>query len=90
MNTKKILIILMILIILITGIILIEATLEQSPRNYYTYTKAICDEKNFCQDYLITCENKTVKSFIPITGASVQFPENWKDTRENKSEILCE
>jgi hypothetical protein len=47
----------------------------------YTYTKAICDKNNLCQDYTITCEGDELISKSPITGAVVQQEENWKDPR---------
>jgi hypothetical protein len=58
-------------------------------RDYYTYTKAICNDDNFCQDYVITCENKEVTSVEPITGAAIQQDDDWEDPRFNKSEIEC-
>ena len=59
-------------------------------RDYFTYTKAICDNKNFCQDYIVVCDNKQVAEVSPITGAFLQHSESWQDPRENKSEISCE
>lgn len=56
----------------------------------YTYTKAICNHENFCQDYEVTCDNGEVVRVKPITGAAVQNPKSWVDERENKSEIVCE
>ncbi len=52
----------------------------------YTHssTKAICTEDNFCQDYEIFCENSEVISIAPITGAVVQFSEDWQDPRPNE------
>ena len=55
----------------------------------YSFTKAICDGENFCEDYEIKCNsNKTFS--ISATGFAVQFPEEWKDPR-NKEDIekLC-
>lgn len=52
----------------------------------YTYTKAICNESNYCQDYEITCKQGEMLSIRPITGAKVQNPLNWKDPRNNESE----
>ena len=53
----------------------------------YSYTKAICNENNFCQDYLIECEGKEVQEMNPIKNAHVQHPKNWKDPREKRE--LC-
>jgi capsular polysaccharide biosynthesis protein len=54
----------------------------------YTYTKAICNVSNFCQDYEIACKNKQVVSQSPITGAVIQHDADWKDPR-NQTEF-CE
>ena len=55
----------------------------QDPANkHYSYTKAICDENNFCQDYIIVCKESNLISQTPITGAFVQFSEGWEDPRE--------
>ncbi len=59
-------------------------------KNQYTYTKAICTETNFCQDYEINCNNGGIVEMTPITGAFVQHNSNWQDPRENKSRITCE
>ena len=57
----------------------------------YSYTKAICNETNYCQDYEIACKNGEVISKSPITGAAVQFSTNWKDPRDNEAiEKLCD
>jgi len=62
---------------------------ETRPR-VYTYTKAICNDSNHCQDYEIVCEGNITKSTNAITGRTVKFPKYWKDPR-NKEEIerLC-
>jgi hypothetical protein len=53
-------------------------------------TKAICDEKNYCEDYEITCENKKVTKITP-TGAAVQFSDDWEDPRtEEYRKIACD
>lgn len=54
---------------------------------YHIYTKAICNDSNYCQDNEVTCNNNIVVSVKPISGAVVQFSENWKDFRMN--EKLC-
>jgi len=57
----------------------------------YTYTKAICDERNYCEDNEIKCRGNKVISITPITGAAVQFSEDWEDPRDEKEiERLCE
>ena len=60
--------------------------------DYHSYTKAICDENNFCQDYEITCDGENLINMNPITGASVQNPDDWKDPRgedERNNNGLC-
>ncbi len=58
---------------------------EEYDKNYnYTYTKAICNETNFCQDYEIVCDNTTVVDIKPITGAIIQHSSDWKDPRDKE------
>lgn len=57
--------------------------------NHYSYTKAICNETNYCQDYEIICQDKEVIAMTPITGANVQHLPNWKDSRNNAN-TFCE
>lgn len=52
-----------------------------SEDNIHSYTKAICNSTNFCQDYEITCNNNEVVSKTPISGAVIQHEQNWKDPR---------
>jgi hypothetical protein len=53
------------------------------------FTKAICDNKNYCEDYEILCKGKEVIKLTP-TGAAIQFPEDWKDPRHKEEiELLC-
>jgi hypothetical protein len=53
----------------------------------YTYTKAICNSTNFCQDNVITCKGNKTISIKPITGAVVQHNKDWIDPRENKDRL---
>ena len=55
---------------------------------YYSYTKAICNETNYCQDYEIMCDGGNLISMKPITGAVIQHPNDWTDSRNN-SDTLC-
>jgi len=57
--------------------------------NKYEYTTAICDENNFCQDNIITCENNKLTNIAPITGASIQLSNDWVDIRENQFPNYC-
>lgn len=56
----------------------------------YSYTTAICDETNFCQDHIIICNDKEIISVSPIQGAFIQFSKNWKDPRDEKTKEFCE
>jgi len=79
---KKLLILAMILIPLLTGIMLLNA----EPAEYtHSFTKAICTEDNYCQDYEIMCKGNKTMSMTPITGAAVQFSENWEDPRNEET-----
>lgn len=53
----------------------------------YTYTRAICSNKNQCIDILVTCENGRVKSLEPVSNL-VKHDQNWKDPRQ-KLEEFC-
>jgi hypothetical protein len=86
------------LFFIITVIITISASITLSLENpsltgnivldEYTHTKAICNETNFCQDYIITCKKNITKEVIPISGATVQHTKDWIDPRNNPK-TLC-
>jgi len=83
------------LVVLITTISLIfifkENLTSYTIENYYTYTKAICNKTNYCQDYEIICKGKKVIDIRPISGAVVQFPQDWEDPRDKDTRNrLCE
>ena len=59
-----------------------KITEEENSDFPYSYTKAICNETNFCQDYIIECQGKKTKK-ITATGYSVQHSDKWKDQRNN-------
>lgn len=52
----------------------------------YTFTKAICDENNFCQDYEIACDGKILLKTTPIQGAVIQHERDWQDPRGEQLE----
>ena len=52
--------------------------------DYYSYTKAICDENKYCQDYEIVCNGNEIIESKPITGAAVQQMPDWEDPRDEK------
>ena len=76
-----------ILILALTLIVIMSFTISSKsnyvkiPKYTSSQTKAICTAENFCQDYEIFCKNQEVIGMSPITGAAVQFSENWKDPR---------
>ncbi len=76
-------------IILIMGLTIILIKPEESNLNYYTQTKAICNETNYCQDYYISCNTKGVISATPMTGAVIQHDSFWKDPRNETEKELC-
>ena len=53
--------------------------------NYYSYTKAICNETNYCQDYEIVCRENEIVKIAPIAGATIQHNLDWKDPRDKKT-----
>ena len=56
----------------------------------HSWTKAICTEKNYCQDYIIACKDQEITSMSPITGAAVQFSDEWNDPRSlDQRMMLC-
>lgn len=56
----------------------------------HSFTKAICNSENFCQDYHIKCSESKILNINPITGAAVQFSENWQDPRDEQTrKIIC-
>lgn len=54
-----------------------------------TYTKVICNETNFCQEYLIECYEGKIEKMVPIENASIQHSDEWIDYRKNSSYNLC-
>ena len=57
---------------------------ETENENVYSYTKAICNETNYCQDYEIICEGERVVKISPITEAVAQYSEDWEDPRDDE------
>lgn len=59
-------------------------------KDYHTFTKAICNSSNYCQDYIAVCNGNKTLEIKPITGAAVQHPTEWSDSRsETEKEINC-
>jgi hypothetical protein len=97
--TKILLIIVILIIIIIGAIVFLNSNLtgniikEQTfndTSNVHMYTKAICNETNFCQDAEIVCEGNETVSVTPITGAVIQHENDWQDPRpEQDKDKLC-
>ena len=68
------------ILISIPQLILTGKTIKEIP-NQYSYTKAICDESNYCEDYLVECKGNNLIKFNP-TGFAIQQDQNWEDERE--------
>ncbi len=79
---KKTVILLSILMLTLASIIFLTA--EQDPPYTHSWTKAICDENNHCQDHIIFCKGEKLVSTTPITGATVQLSKNWEDPRDEE------
>lgn len=80
-NTIYLIIILLVLTLGLVFLVNTKPTITTDIRDYdNSYTKAICNETNYCQDYVVECrENEVVK--ITPTGKAVQHEENWQDPR---------
>lgn len=83
-------IILIAILFILGGIVLVKLTgsviTGEVIRNnsFYSYTKAACNETNYCQDYEIVCNGGEVASRNPVTGAAVQNSLDWEDPRSKE------
>ena len=79
---KKTLIITLITLFVLTTTMVTLGDNQESEIPYeYSWTKAICTDNNYCQDYQIFCKNNNVVSISTITGAAIQFSQDWEDPR---------
>ena len=63
---------------------------ETENKKTYSYTKAICNETNYCQDYEVICDGEKVVEISPFTGAVAQYSEDWQDPRDREMiDRLC-
>jgi hypothetical protein len=54
-----------------------------------SFTTAICNKTNYCEDHEILCEGNISKEITP-TGFAVQMSEKWKDPRgEQDLKNIC-
>lgn len=86
---KKIILITIFLILITTTLLFTSPKITGKiiEKNKYSYTKAICDKKNYCKDYIIECENGILSKITP-TGFAIQKSKNWKDKR-NSTKNYC-
>ena len=75
----------LILIVLVGTLSFVISQILPEENFKYSFTKAVCNEENYCEDYEIVCEENKLLEFNP-TGFAVQFSEEWKDPR-NKDAI---
>ncbi|MFH1585774.1 MAG: hypothetical protein ABIB79_03335 [archaeon] len=81
---KKSSMIMILLLFLLIGNLLFLYSLYKNDEpldDHYTYTKAVCNDTNLCQDYKLVCKNGTLVEMSPI-GEKVQFSPKWKDPRD--------
>ena len=91
-NIVKILLVVSIILIVFLSFSLYRSFTGETVRNYHSYTKAICNETNYCQDYEIECDGENLVNINSISGAAVQNSDDWKDPRsENEKNMngLC-
>lgn len=80
-KTTIIMLIITLLVLLFIALILVilqpnlTGNVVTNQDDYRTFTKAVCNSTNYCQDYVYTCKNKETISIQPITGAAIQLPE---------------
>jgi len=86
---KKIVIFAMILLLILATLITFLLANSEDPLGYYSHTKAICNETNYCQDYQISCNKERAIMIIPITGAFIQHNDSWQDPRNELDKELC-
>ena len=93
-NSKILIILIVILAILAFAILSLFYNSFQSTGQVisekYSYTRAVCNSSNFCQDNEIVCENNAVLEMKPITGAFIQHPDDWNNPQtEEQKNRLC-
>ena len=86
---KTLILIVSLIIISLATILLIKATNSTNDLDYYSHTKAICNETNYCQDCQISCDGKRAIMITPIIGAVIQNSEDWEDPRDEIEKELC-
>ena len=71
-----------ILLVVILFFIIVNAIQAEPKQKIPTssWTKAVCNEENYCLDVHITCGDNEVIDIKP-TGEGAYFPEDWEDPR---------
>jgi hypothetical protein len=80
---KTLLLILIILILITIPKLIATGTSIKNIPNQYSYTKALCNNSNHCEEYIIECKGNNLIKLNP-TGYSIQQSENWTDEREHR------
>ncbi len=52
----------------------------------YSYTTAICNQTNYCKDYIIECDGRELSRLTP-TSMAIQQRKDWVDERPKRK--LC-
>jgi len=78
-----------ILFLILAAFITFSLASSNNYLDYYSQTKAVCNETNYCQDFQISCNEERAIMMAPITGAVIQLPENWTDSRNDLDKELC-
>ena len=88
MKDKMILIILisllLALIVILFSFVSTQGITGEVAVNKYSYTKAICNSTNYCEDYKISCQDESTIN-ISATGIAIQNSLDWKDPRSNET-----
>jgi len=78
------------MVILVAGMIMAypsgpsESISSPEKGDLLVWTKAICNERNYCIDVQITCANGNLVDLKPL-GEGVYFSGKWKDPRPEES-----
>ena len=79
-----ILVIILILLSLNLSQVITASVIENLDFDYLTYTKAVCDERNYCEDYEVVCFDDHLVELNP-TGFASQFSLDWVDSRSEET-----
>ena len=81
---ERIVIVLAVLILFAAGslafLVYIPQSVGAGPTGAVVWTKAICDDGNFCIDYEVTCQDGRVVQ-LEKTAFSAQYEADWVDPR---------